>query len=359
MNLAGAPWITYYARALGASVGRDVDLHTIPPITGMLTLGSGCAIEPEVDLSGYWLDGDTLRIGPVRVAAGARVASRSTLGPGAEVGRDAVVDAGSWVDGRVPAGERWSGAPAARARVAERAWPDHRPKPSHRWVVAFGVASTVFSTLPLVAAVPGLLVIGWWVRDAGSFTSAATDALLAVPLATLAWLLAYALLTAVLVRALGIGLRAGDHPVRSRIGWQVWATERLMDAARTLLFPIYSSLATPSWLRLLGAKVGRGVEASTVLALPKMTTVNDGAFLADDTMVASYELCGGWLRIEPTRIGKRAFLGNSGMAGPGRSVPKNGLVAVLSSTPSSAKKGSRGWVAHRCDCAAHRAGANR
>ena len=32
--------------------------------------------------------------------------------------------------------------------------------------------------------------------------------------------------------------------------------------------------------------------------LPKMTTVGDGAFLADDTMVASYELGGGWLRIE-------------------------------------------------------------
>ncbi len=28
-----------------------------------------------------------------------------------------------------------------------------------------------------------------------------------------------------------------------------------------------------------------------------MTTVGDGAFLADDTMVAAYELGGGWLRV--------------------------------------------------------------
>ena len=48
-------------------------------------------------------------------------------------------------------------------------------------------------------------------------------------------------------------------------------------------------------------------------------------------MVAAYELRGGWLRVEPVKIGKRAFLGNSGMAAPGRSVPKNALVAVLSS----------------------------
>ena len=38
-NLAGAPWIRYYARALGATVGQDVDLHSLPPVTGLLTLG--------------------------------------------------------------------------------------------------------------------------------------------------------------------------------------------------------------------------------------------------------------------------------------------------------------------------------
>jgi non-ribosomal peptide synthetase-like protein len=90
-------------------------------------------------------------------------------------------------------------------------------------------------------------------------------------------------------------------------------------------------------------KVGRRVEASTVLALPAMTTVGDGAFLADDTMVASYELGGGWLRIAEARIGKRAFLGNSGMTAAGRSVPKRGLVGVLSATPKRAKAGSS-WL---------------
>jgi non-ribosomal peptide synthetase-like protein len=123
----------------------------------------------------------------------------------------------------------------------------------------------------------------------------------------------------------------------------VWATERLMDLARVGLFPIYASLFTPVWLRSLGAKIGRGVEASTVLAVPKMTKVADGAFLADDTMVATYELGQGWLHVAPARIGKQAFLGNSGMTAAGRAVPKKGLVGVLSSTPRKAKKGSS-WL---------------
>jgi non-ribosomal peptide synthetase-like protein len=97
------------------------------------------------------------------------------------------------------------------------------------------------------------------------------------------------------------------------------------------------------WLRLLGAKVGRSVEASTVLLIPSLTTIDDGAFLADDTMVATYELQGGWMRLGRARIGKRAFLGNSGMAGAGHRVPRDGLVAVLSAAPEKSKPGSS-WL---------------
>jgi non-ribosomal peptide synthetase-like protein len=141
----------------------------------------------------------------------------------------------------------------------------------------------------------------------------------------------------VAVRLFSLGMREGFHPVRSRTGWQVWATERLMDEARTYLYPLYASLITPTWLRALGARVGRGVEASTVLMLPAMATVGDQAFLADDTLVGSYELASGWLRIERAKVGKRAFLGNSGIAGPGRVVRKDSLVAVLSTAPRRAK----------------------
>ena len=169
-------------------------------------------------------------------------------------------------------------------------------------------------------------------------------------------------LTVIGVRVLSLGLREGYHPVRSRVGWQLWATERLMDAARNYLFPLYASLLTPWWLRLLGAKVGRDTEISTALLTPKFTVVEDGAFLADDTMVASYELGGGWIHVAKATIGKRAFLGNSGITQPGRRVPDDGLVAVLSATPHKAKAGSS-WLgsppirlrrhADRGRCAAH------
>ena len=83
-NLAGAPWLVYYARALGADVGKGVDLHSMPPVTGMLTLGHRSAVEPEVDLCGHWIDGDAFHIGAITVGNDATIGARTTLLPGAD-----------------------------------------------------------------------------------------------------------------------------------------------------------------------------------------------------------------------------------------------------------------------------------
>ncbi|WP_174519045.1 Pls/PosA family non-ribosomal peptide synthetase [Gordonia desulfuricans] len=342
-NISGAPWMIYLARALGASIGKGVDLHTIPPVTGMLTVGEGASVEPEVDLSGWWIDGDVVHIGEVVIKRGASVGARSTLAPGAVIGRDAEVSPGSAVFGHVKKEQHWAGSPAVKVGKAEHPWPQHRPARHSMWVPIYGLSSLLLAAIPLISLAVGLVVIGSWALRADRLRDVGLRALALIPPAAIASLFVFALITAVLVRLLSLGLTKGYHPVRSRVGWQVWLTERLLDSARTYLFPLYASLLTPVWFRILGAKVGKGTEISTALILPKFTTIDDGSFLADDTMVASYELGGGWLHIDDAKIGKRSFLGNSGITGPGRKVPKNGLVAVLSAAPNRAKSGSS-WL---------------
>ncbi|MGW0868671.1 Pls/PosA family non-ribosomal peptide synthetase [Streptomyces sp. NPDC002611] len=338
-SLTGS-WLERYARALGAKVGQDVDLHSLPPVTGMLKLGRGAAVESEVDLSGYWLDGDRLEVGTVKVGAHAVVGTRSLLFPGARVGKRAEVAPGSAVSGQVPTGQRWAGAPAVKLGRAKRNWPKERPGRGALWRVMYGVTGVGLTALPVLSAAAALLVAALFVApDAGLGTALRGAALALVP-ATLAFGLAYALLIVVAVRLLSLGLREGTHATHSRVGWQAWTVTQLMDRSRDVLFPLYAGLVTPVWLRLLGMRIGRRAEVSTVLALPSLTTVGEGAFLADDTLTAPYELGGGWLRIGRAEIGRRAFLGNSGMTGPGRSVPDGGLVGVLSATPKKAKKGS-------------------
>ena len=86
-NLAGAPWLVYYARALGADVGKGVDLHSMPPVSGMLTLGHRSAVEPEVDLCGHWIDGDAFHIGAITVGNDATIGARPRCCPARSLAR--------------------------------------------------------------------------------------------------------------------------------------------------------------------------------------------------------------------------------------------------------------------------------
>ncbi len=344
-NLAGAVWMRYYARALGATVGSHVDLHSIPPVTGFLTLGDRCAVEPEVDLRGHWLDGDVLRIGRVEVGADARIGARSMLAPGARVAAEAEIAPGSAVFGDVPAGEAWSGAPARRAGTSRGPWGSARPPHRPGWLALYGGVAVLIAALPYLAVVTGLLVLVPRLSDDTSLDQGFTTALVWLPLSVAAGAVVLVAAIWLLVRVLSIGLEEGPHPVHGRQACQAWAILRVLDEARTWLFPLYSSWLTPAWLRALGARVGKDVEASTVLLIPSLTTVGDGAFLADDTLLGGYELGGGWLRVGRVKVGKHAFVGNSGMTAPGRKVPKQGLVAVLSAAPRRTKaKSGTSWL---------------
>ena len=163
-SLAGAPWFPFYARLLGNDIGKGSDLHTLPPVTGMLTLGRGAAVEPEVDLAGHWIDGDVIHVGPIEVGARARVGARCTLSPGACVGKDAEVAPGSLVEGVVPAGEFWAGSPAERRRAEARGpWqeaPTGRTASTEQaWLGLYGAMAALIAALPAFAVLLGTLVL--------------------------------------------------------------------------------------------------------------------------------------------------------------------------------------------------------
>ena len=342
-SIAGSTWVNNYARMLGVKIGRGVDLHSLPPVTGLLKLGKHAAIEPEVDLNGYWLDGDILHVGEISVGENARVGTRSTLMPGTVIGKNAHIEAGSTVTGARPVkpGARWSGSPAAKVGRSKHRFPDEHPAKRTRWVWIYGATSLAFEVQKLVALAAGIALTLWLVSLTGG--NPLIGAVLFAPFGGLAAFAVFLVQTWLGVRILQTGLKPGVAPVRSGEGWRLWAIERLMDEARTTLFPLYASQLTPLWMRSLGAQIGKDVEISTAIIIPKLTEIKDGSFLADDTLVGGYELGGGWVTSDVTKIGKRSFLGNSGVTRPGLKLPKNSLVAVQSSTPKKAKAGSNWW----------------
>jgi non-ribosomal peptide synthetase-like protein len=197
--------------------------------------------------------------------------------------------------------------------------------------------------LPVVSGLPAALLTYLVLSAAHGVRAVVVALVVTAPVSALLTFLCYGLLVALLVRAAGAGIGPGHHRADGRVAWCVWLVERLVYTARSALFPLYASLLTPLWLRLLGARVGRGVEASTAVGLPGLISLGDGSFLADDSLLAHQELRGGWLRVGRSAVGARAFVGNSGIVGPGRTVPDGALVGVLSEIPASAPPGSS-WL---------------
>lgn len=346
-SLLGTPWAALYARILGCRTGRDVLLHAMPPVTGLAELGDRCSVEPEADIAGWWLDGDTLHIGRIVIGADARVGHRSTLLPGAVLGRGAELAPGGCLDGRVPDGQVWNGSPARPAasgeHLAEPGWPTPPADRRRRWHLAYGLSLAGLPLVSLLATAPALALTWLLLKGSGTLSGAAWRLLAAAPLFAVLTAGCGMLLTALTVRLLSRSITPGLHRADGGVAWRAWLVTRLLDGARGSLFPLYASLATPAWLRLLGARVGRGAEISTVLPLPSLLRVEDGAFLADDTLVAPYELRGGWMRLGAVRIGRRAFVGNSGIVGPGREVADHALVGVLSDAPVRSEPRSS-WI---------------
>ena len=343
LNISSANAAKVTARMLGAKIGKGVDMHAFAPVTGLLSIGEGSAIEPEVDLSGVWLDGDEFHVGEVRIGAEARVGARSTLMPGTEIRDGAHVEAGSTVTGRKPVKKRsrWAGSPARKVGRSKHRFPNERPPRRPLWAFGYGLTSLFLALLPTAAAVAGAAATVGLAHL--THTSSVWGLLVFAPVGGLVYIGCGLGLTWLAVRLTSIGVKPGVFPVRSVHGWALWTVTRLMDDARTRYFPIYAGLATPVWLRSLGAHIGERAEVSTAVMVPKLTEVRDGAFLADDTMVGTYELGDGWIRTDRTVVGKRSFLGNSGMLAPGRKLAKQSLVAVLSASPKKSKAGSNWW----------------
>ena len=110
----------------------------------------------------------------------------------------------------------------------------------------------------------------------------------------------------------------GIHPVRSALGLRKWIADKLLEQSLTFTNSLYATLYTVPWLRLLGARVGRGAEVSTAAHLdPDLLTLGEGSFVADMASVGAATFANGRMLLRPTSVGDRAFVGNAALVPSG------------------------------------------
>jgi non-ribosomal peptide synthetase-like protein len=342
-RLAGTPWAARYARTIGADVAADARLATVPEPTALVHIGAGATLESEVDMHGWWIDGQEIVVGEVHIGAGARVGTRTLLLPGASVGAGAEVEPGSVVSGEIPAGERWGGAVARCEGTAGDSWPAQEPPASGRprgLRALFGAGLAVHGLVPLLAVGPGLLILYLVGAPAPTLESPVAVLVLEALLITVTFLLSYALLVAALVRAVWRLIGPGWHAESGIVGWALWFSEDLLASARVILFPIYNSLYTRPWLRLMGLRVGARTEISTALGLNRLVSFGRRSFVADDVVLAPARARGGWLHLEPIEIGDDSFLGNGSVLRAGTKVRDRSIIGLLTVAPQRSADGT-------------------
>ncbi|MDE1148591.1 MAG: hypothetical protein PW843_18565 [Azospirillaceae bacterium] len=337
--IAGTPLMRLYARAMGGHIdnGAFLGCHG-NMLWDLITIGERATIGEDTLLLTHRVRAGRIEVGTVRIGADATVGAAAIVGLNSALADGAGLDArGCLVEGAtVPTGQVWSGSPAEPAArpdwMVGKADGALNPR-AGRYVL--GVASLglvrFVTSLPLAVSLALTLDQGGTAASLGVSTlvAGAVGGALCMPWTALVLWAARRLVPPVVGRA--------SVRLDSMVEYHRWFADRLNRMAVELLYSLYGSLFAATWLRALGAKVGRACEVSTVAhVVPEQLEVGDRAFLADASLVGSPAIHGGLVRFAPTRVGSGTFVGNSAFLAAGTDLPENCLVGVLSTAPGDA-----------------------
>jgi non-ribosomal peptide synthetase-like protein len=330
--LAGTPLLCLFYRLMGARIGRDVFLGGAGLATpDLLDMGDGSSLGFDSSIDGSWVEDGRLHLAPIAIGRGCHVGNRSVLGGHTVMEDGSVLGDLSYLaeGGRIPAGERFEGSPAASVGPA-RTQPG-RPMWSFGYGLLFIVGVFLYPLLVEGVVFPGMLVMEfldyidphyWW--------------LLYAPVVALSIICGICVEVALFKWLLMPRVHEGVYPVRSWFYYRKWFLGQLMQVSLEVLGTLYSTLYLKPWFRLLGAHIGKDSEISTVRHVePEMLVAGDACFLADDVMIGPPRVEGGSIAIGFVHVGSKTFVGNSALVPSGMVLGNGVLVGCLSTTPAA------------------------
>ena len=346
--LSGSPLISPYLRLLGARVGPGCHIATGElGLPRFLKIGGGASVGYGVQVEMSFTERGLLTIAPVVIGENAFVGASSMLTAGGQLGAGAALGEHSAMGHNqvIPAGERWAGSPslpapgagpvfeAMASQEAPRAW-------SRGLLTGFCLGLVALELLPFVAIIPVMLLVWWVLLTYGVGAGFAVTAL-AGPVYVLMVCLAI-----VSVQALVPGRTpTGIHVLRSRLGLRKWFLDKLFEMSLLLTNSLYATLYTVPWLRLLGAKIGKGCEVSTVAHIdPELLVLQPQSFVADMAQVGSARYHNGFIAQDKTEIGCRAFVGNAAFIPAGTTLGDGSLVGVHTLPPPEGVPAGTSWL---------------
>ena len=179
---------------------------------------------------------------------------------------------------------------------------------------------------PIAPGLIGLVEVDWRTEDYLYIAIA--------PVLALTYILLMCALTVIAKWALLGRVKPGEYSIWSGFYVRFWFIHRLSELALDLLHPIYATLYVRPWYKALGAKVGPRAEISTATSVVHdLVEIGPESFIADGVVFGGARLAPGSIRLARTAIGRRSFVGNSGLLAAGARIGDEVLVGVLSKSP--------------------------
>ncbi|MBW2476515.1 MAG: amino acid adenylation domain-containing protein [Deltaproteobacteria bacterium] len=334
MNLfVGTPIINLFWRLMGAKIGKGVTLDTdLGSAFDLISVGDNSSVGNETQLLGYRVQNGKLILGSVNIGQRCFVGIHSCLGLNTVMEDDSALgDLSLLPDStRIEKGAYVKGSPAKPSSLTVSAYPTYKRHPI-RYSLIHTVAIAFMGFFLFAAQLPIALLILWVFHNwGGSF--GLVSIYLSLPLGILTFCLSVALAKYILLPRVS----AGVYPIESGFYVRKWLIDSLMRLSTKALKPLYTTIYLPTWLRMLGAKIGRRAEISTVSQIsPELITIDDESFFADGAIIAGRHFHLGYIELSCSYIGKRSFLGNNAILPIGSDIGNNCLLGCLSSPPES------------------------
>ncbi len=347
--LSGSPLMAGYLRLLGARVGPRTTVATgLITFPGLVSIGGDASIGYGVSLTPWRVSDGWVTVAPIEIGSHAFVGANAVLEPGARMGAGAALGEQSTIgpDERVGAGTRWAGSPARqvtalaplvetmlKSRGSADGW-----RASQRVASLFGLV--FLEVTALATALPGI-VLFWWATLSWGLGAGIVATVVSGPV----FVVTVCCLVAVGKRLVLPRVPIGIHPVRSWLGVRKWVSDKLLEISLTFTNSLYATLYTVPWLKLLGARIGRSAEVSTVSHIdPDLLTLHEGSFVADLASVGGATFAAGQVAFGPTEVGQRAFIGNSALLLAGTRTGPGSLVGVGTVPPQDDVTDGTTWL---------------
>ena len=338
--LIGSPLINLYYKVLGAKIGKNSYIGTMQILTpDLFEIGENSSLGSDSKLNGYIVEDGWLKIGTIKIEDNCYIGSRAVLGLNTVIEDNAVLEDMSMLpdNSLIPQGAYYSGSPAMPASLPK----DHITKRKSKVEEYSLLDSTVFGILHYLGLVlvmvayymciiPGISLMTYF-YDGGHYF---ITMFFAVPMGTIIFLFLHYLSIVLCKKILLNKIKPGSYSLKSMYYLRHWIMVKMLDEDE--IFVMADTLYFPMFLRLLGARLGKGVEmGETPHIIPDLVTIDDGGFTASSVALAWPVVHQGYITFSPSYIGKKGFVGNVSLLPGGKNIGDGGLLGCLSLPPES------------------------